>query len=773
MSEGGKDIGPQHPEQPPVPEVKIPEPRAYEEIKIDLENLLNDPNPNPDKLRALRVERARLINKAKQTGIFVSLKGTIAEAQRDNGKDNFLGVESAIVGINTSRLEQEAAGLANWDPRFEGLIEEYRDGAIRNMNLAWFRTLEKNGQPTGQNVVSDIERRIAFLNWGSPPVGLEMMAESFLQYMLQMGIQTQQQGGRLPTRTSEEEFYERMGKQPLPTHIRAMFEHGRNAAQFIRRRDDEMLVTLDIRKPEDRWRYILRNLEAFNNVYGDYPQWIGVLWNWKGDATDAARHLKIEKDTDFADFENNLHASLAITVSARLLEKANADMGGYLDLICGGKVENSFQIQYKPYILHGDESKIATVLEHTEVNKYFQRLMKDAGLGWGERPFKEYKEIVEAVSTATLDGVRESKLVNFLRNKGMGGADWTWNGGFDGYVKELLAEEGVVNDDPERFEKWQAAKLACDIFFTTAYTRYEDRVTRRGKDYKDFALKPCGNWAGDPLTEVISPPNLPKNVKKIYENNPEIWEVLSSAFRPRDVVLLERSEGKIKKIRDENYGVPTENAMSLIKQVEAKSLVKKLIRPDATAQIPQLNRYHQALFSIIGDPIASNLPDISGKGFEGVVKSIGLMVQVYPLLGFDKDDATNLKIARQLGAALFARIILAKTLAFESEFKMGKLTTIKNIMDPSKESAPVKALSEFMATIWGPGEKSRQEGLIKMFESRYSLDFGGNLGAEESLARAKMLALGLGANPNLVPAILVGKALLQTGKILAETAGMK
>jgi len=786
MAEGGKDIGPQQ-EQPRVPEVKVPEPRAYEEIKEDLEALSKDPNfdPKSEELRLLRVERARLLQKAKP--IFISLKGTMAEVQRDNGKDNFLGVETAIASIDTNRLEQEASGISGWDTRFEGLIEEYRDGAIRNMSLAWLRTLERNGQPVNQDVVSDAEKRIACLNWGSPPAGLEMMAESFLQYMLQAGMQTQQQGRSLSTKNIDPNLYERGMRQPLPSHVGALFEGGKNSHIYYAGVAGEHLTPLDIKKEDDGWKFILRNLEAYNNVFGDYKSWIPVVFIWREDAVYAARATNIENTKQYSEFEDRLYACNAITVSARLMEKANADLGGFLDFICGGEASNSFQIQMKRYILQGDDKKIATALKNPLVSQYFHILLRDAGIKAHEK-VNNYGQIIDAFSFSPTEAMRNSPLVSFLRKKETGGLNVDWKGGFDGYLENLVSREGpkgendeqktefkdkypekVSDEDPERFEKRAAAKLACDIFFTTLYTRYDDRITERGTKYNDFALSPCGNWAGDPFTEVIYPPHLYKNVKSGYPRYPDVWKIIDAAFRPRDVNLA-----MAKVARDQSFGVPNKKQMEAIGR-EEYGISTKLLRPDATTSIAHLNRYHQALSAVMGDPMVGALSDISGEGIKGIAKAATLMAQIYPLLGFSKDPDRNKEIARQLDAAFFARVVLAKIVAFHHEFRMGTITSIKNILEPDKSSAPIKGLSEFMVAMWGPNARTRQEGLINIFEERYGFNFGGNMGlnAEGTLAEARRLATSLGADPRLAAPLVVGKALLDIGKVLAETAGMK
>lgn len=698
--------------------------RSYKETRKDLDLLIK--NENPAEEVKLKMEQKKLVDAAKKAGLFTSLKGTIKDLQDNYGGTDFESVILELEDCDVNQFELEARGTGNWDDRFEGLLQAYKDGAVRAMYLA---KLKAAGQENTINY-KERKREVDLLNWGTPVLGLGILAKRSNEGKKETGYKGLEQ---------------LMGKQPLPTHVRAVFKEGRNSANYIRREDDPHLITLDITNKDNHWKYILRNLEAFNNVFDDQKSWIAVLFNWRGDAQDAARAFHYEQSPDYQDFEKNLYASMAITSSARLLEECNANLGDYLLWITGEaqEVDNAKQVQWKPYLLHGDDSKVETVLKNDAVRGYFYKLLTDAGIKG--KP-TNYDQIVEAVVRASADKVRGSDLVkDFLRSKSEGGGDYEWGGGFDGYVKYLMNQEGVNNEDPNRFEEWQAAKLACDLFFTIAYTRYDDIVTERGKKYDDFKLKPCINWAGDSLVEIINPPNLPKNVKKVYSQDTEIWDYFSAAFRPRDNFLINNSE----------------------------DYVKKLLRPDATVSIQNANRYHQALSAVIGDPLASSLPDISGKGIEGLIKSISLMFQVYPQLGLNNIEGSDRSIDKQILAAMLSRLVLTKVLAFKEEFSMGKLRSLKNIISPDEKSAPVKALAEFGVAIWGPTEAIRKEGVIRMLETRYNLDFGGNLEAENDLALARREMLALGANPSLVTPAIVGRILYQTSKMFLENTAVK
>lgn len=138
--------------------------RSFTEIQNEMVDLVK--NPNPQKERGLRIERARVINEARSIGVDYGILGSIKRRMLDIETHNPSILISAqlINEINTDRLEEEAMAIHGWDDRFAGLIEEYKQGAIRNLSLAF---LKKKGAP--QSDIDSLEREIDVLNWGGAP----------------------------------------------------------------------------------------------------------------------------------------------------------------------------------------------------------------------------------------------------------------------------------------------------------------------------------------------------------------------------------------------------------------------------------------------------------------------------------------------------------------------------------------------------------------------------------------------------------------------------
>ncbi len=144
--------------------------RSFNQIKADLEEVVK--NPDPQREKELRIERARLLNDARSAGadegILDKIKNTLIDIQRTN--NSLKEAIPLIEEINSDNLEVEAGGIHGWDPRFEGLIDEYKQGALRNMTLEY---LKKTGAP--QVEIDKLQREIDVLNWGLPPAIFKRM----------------------------------------------------------------------------------------------------------------------------------------------------------------------------------------------------------------------------------------------------------------------------------------------------------------------------------------------------------------------------------------------------------------------------------------------------------------------------------------------------------------------------------------------------------------------------------------------------------------------
>lgn len=153
------------PLSPPQSEPQKPS-RSFEEIQNDLYAFKN--TPDAQKERDLRIERARLINEAKEVGVFGSMKHRMLDIQTQN--PSIIASAPIINEINATRFEEEAMGLYGWNSKFEGLLQAYKEGAIRNISLAYLRK-----SSAGQDSIDDLRRDIDLLNWGTPPALVESM----------------------------------------------------------------------------------------------------------------------------------------------------------------------------------------------------------------------------------------------------------------------------------------------------------------------------------------------------------------------------------------------------------------------------------------------------------------------------------------------------------------------------------------------------------------------------------------------------------------------
>lgn len=138
--------------------------RNFLSIQHDLVELID--KPNEQKENELKLERARLLNDAKEAGVFRPIKQTVLELQELYEPEVAF---KKINLINTNSLENEAQALSGWKKEFEGMLEEYKLGALRNMQLV---AIEIGGQTETEEYLS-LKTASDLLGWGTPPAGLE------------------------------------------------------------------------------------------------------------------------------------------------------------------------------------------------------------------------------------------------------------------------------------------------------------------------------------------------------------------------------------------------------------------------------------------------------------------------------------------------------------------------------------------------------------------------------------------------------------------------
>lgn len=151
------------------PEIKKAEPRSFSVIQEELKSLID--NPDKQKEEELIFERARIISEAKDAGVLAHARDLFTEIQT---KFPFHESVKEIGKIDIGRIKLEAKSLSRWDNRFEGLLEAYKGGVIRNMELAALNAAGKSGTKRAKY----LEREKDLLGWGNPPQNLERLIEN-------------------------------------------------------------------------------------------------------------------------------------------------------------------------------------------------------------------------------------------------------------------------------------------------------------------------------------------------------------------------------------------------------------------------------------------------------------------------------------------------------------------------------------------------------------------------------------------------------------------
>jgi len=155
------------------PEPQLPkEARSYKEIQTELHELVKG---SPDKVKEeeLIEERAKHIRYAEDIGLFSEARELFLEVQTNR---NFEEATTIISEFDINKLEQE--DLKGWDPRLEGLLEDYKQGVVINMADAFN---EASGIASDEEFKETIKRQKELLVWGLPKYGLKPLAEQYLK----------------------------------------------------------------------------------------------------------------------------------------------------------------------------------------------------------------------------------------------------------------------------------------------------------------------------------------------------------------------------------------------------------------------------------------------------------------------------------------------------------------------------------------------------------------------------------------------------------------
>jgi hypothetical protein len=489
-----------------------------------------------------------------------------------------------------------------------------------------------------------------------------------------------------------------------PLHIKAVFEGGRN--QFYVD-DPESISVLDLKNKDDRQKFILRNLYAYNNLFitgsGMSASWLSVVKNWESDidVADTKRHISTQ---EMQEFKKDLRAMMAVTASARAMESSAGSATDYLVALTGGERGNTgWQDTNSLYLLHADPSKLNRVIDNPLVSPFYKQLMKDAGLK--DDKFHEWREfrdpdsdmdmVIQTPSVVELSiqakSIREtSDLIKYLRGNAI-------LGGFDGYIKNVLLKD--IPPKSEDYEtKMAAARLACDAFLVDKYTRWDDLVTEGGKHSLSLGLQPMEQWGGDPFKSILNPTFLPR-LKRVYVGEDAVvLDLVDSVFRPEDIykTLAEKHH--------KGYGV----------MLDPRT---RLITPSAVTNIKTYARYNTALDRFIGGPMATGIPSWTPKMMNEELPQVAdLIAQVYggqTLFPPKKEDGTKrppFPVGKHIAGTIMMRALYAKALAATLETaKPGFMDKMEEIFAPENKTRP---FLDVMGYLYGP-KRDNSSGFIK------------------------------------------------------------
>ncbi len=674
--------------------------RSVKRVISELTEVLR--NPDQTKEQRLKAELNVLGSYAKRIGVFEDLKARIEDIQR---KQDFLQAAEDIRRIDVSRYEATARGLSGWDQRLEGILGAYRNAAFYNMMKAWDDeggVLPQDGTIPPQPF---LDRTVELFNYEDPPLQeLHNKASVQLERAMHRQIRDSREGGD-------------GGAAPLPPdYVTMTFRDGKYRRYERAWTEVEFL---DIRKKEDRDRWVFNNLRLFNEL-GLADRWKGVLDTWLGDLGDAARRGKLnaEQMAEVEETKKDLIAMIAVTVPARAMELSVGSATSYAKIVTqtpANEREPSLDMQdtWREYLLADDPDKYRKVISIPLVRQYYRRILQDAGMTVAagrdcgdlldDGKARAFSEFNLSISTANSPG----GLADYLRTKtlrGDGIQDRPYKGGFDAYINERLLQ----GTDKQNEMNMVAAKLACDAFLAEKYTRWEYLLTRAGdpQSKDEYGMKPLPSWGGDPFRMVLEPAFLPRRVKAVYQGDYSVILVaFDSAFKPSDVFN--------------------------------GTLMGKMVIPSAVEGIKKYYRLNAAMWAALGGSTANGLPMWTKDTFTSMDAIADLLKQVYG--GISKKTAEGVfpDEGRHIVGAMVARLIECKTIAATVESARHAGSEASKVLFSPDAARPFMEVEQFL---WGPELNGKAGFLAAQAGGRNGLIFRGNkYYAEKSLSNARKI----------------------------------
>jgi hypothetical protein len=440
--------------------------------------------------------------------------------------------------------------------------------------------------------------------------------------------------------------------QPPPKEFVATFKQSRYGIYEAVWADK--VEFLDIHKKEDREKWILLNMEAFNNgiIASPHGQWKGLLDHWLGTLADTIRLEKgqeVEVDEEgMEETKKNMIAMMAVSAPARAMEQTAGVANvytAYMTQSLPDKLDTDKADAWAEFLLAGDPEKYErVVLQNDLVKFYYNRLLEEAGV----EVIKEAKKGNSRSEFKLQDNARESKLVKYLKYKNVE----SYKGGFGKFIKEvLLVDDG--KDDMSYSERWSAAKLACDAFLVDKYTRYETQLNHgldKNTTPKSMQLRPYVGWGGDPFKGVLEPPFLPRRIKGVFSG--------------KDGKILDKAHDGLRPLAFREDWELTEEQREARRIGLIPDYTKMAVQASALEPLKRFNRYFTAWSATFGSSMASGLAEWDKDTANILYKAVAeKLFQVYgdqPWRG----DMIGDQVSKIIDAKVYAMVAESKRPGF-------------------------------------------------------------------------------------------------------------
>lgn len=498
--------------------------------------------------------------------------------------------------------------------------------------------------------------------------------------------------------------------------------------------------TVESTSRNGREGWLFENYYAATMERGAEQSWYGIVKFWCDDFEASMDWLEGRKEDypqlsskEQEEFLRKIKAFGAVFASARAAEASKGDYSAYAMLIAPPKLGESKpdldkQDDWKDLLLANDKSKINIVLGDRLVRHFFEKAVKSMGIsvhlseptepgvpgwvGWEKWDGKINSASFEDTTVTGSEGkakMKEGELPYYLSEGGK-------RGGFDGFIREVLLSENATNEVTAEFGKYgrhelqAAAKLACDTILVNGM--YSLWVYNHDKD-GDYNFAPHPNWGGDPFRFMLEPSFLPRRVKKVYKESPDVMDSLDSAFRPEKDLSKKKEEQKKKQEKEINF---------------------EFLTASGTTHLKKAYRLNAAIFEVLGDSQASGLASFSEQAIDSLYNAAKLIDYVY---------GDTKQWGKDVAGLIMGKILKTKAYALSSEWhKAGFRDAFKILMGSDDV---VEALKKAIELVWG-ADRDGSGGLIAKIAGGqlYFKVKSNRLGAQKEFDEALRVLAGFG-----------------------------